>query len=155
MHSVMQGGGVVDKAVGDEVVALFGALGEFDGNSPDAAPLAAVRTAFDALSSHESLLAKWVKMNVKNGAGVGIATGPVLVGEVGSSLRTDFTAMGASVNLAARLCGCAPAGKIYISGPTREALGGTVNVKPVTGLSMKGIPKDMRVFEVVSIAQTQ
>ena len=102
--------GDVDKFVGDEVVAVFS--GE---DSPVRACSAALaimeavrvgRAAYDGLS-----------------LGAGIACGEVIQGMIGSARRADFTVIGASVNIAARLCGLAKPGQVLVARDARDAVG--------------------------------
>ena len=93
--------GTVDKFVGDEIMALFGAPLHHDGHALDA-----IRTALDMQQTHQ----RWMDERRSRGLeapplGVGIATGHVVVGNIGTPSRMDYTALGSSVNLAARLCG--------------------------------------------------
>ncbi len=110
-------GGTVDKFVGDEIMALFGA------------PLHQRDHALDALicgltmqESHNN----WVRIrrDLSQPApllGIGIATGKVVIGNVGTASRMDYTALGSTVNLAARLCGKAEGGEILTIRSTHEA----------------------------------
>jgi adenylate cyclase len=92
-------GGMVDKYIGDGVMALFGA--------PDDRPdhvERAVRAAVEMVERTHELRKKWVKHDFSDfRIGVGIQTGPALVGTVGSRRRLDYTAIGDTVNTAARI----------------------------------------------------
>ncbi len=109
--------GTVDKFVGDEVMALFGA--------PIATPDHALRgllAALDMQSSHAAMMEAWTAdQRPAAGIGIGVTTGEAFVGNIGTESRMDFTALGHTVNLAARLCGKAEAGEILTIGPTYHA----------------------------------
>lgn len=111
--------GTVDKFVGDEIMALFGAPLHHDGHALDA-----IRTALDMQQTHQ----RWMDERRSRGLeapplGVGIATGHVVVGNIGTPSRMDYTALGSSVNLAARLCGQAEGDEILTTREThRQAL---------------------------------
>jgi len=93
-------GGIVDKFVGDAMMALFGVPDE----SPDAA-LRACRAALDIQRANRlrNLRREALENGVQFRVGVGIARGDAVVGFLGSHLRLSYTAIGATVNLASRL----------------------------------------------------
>jgi adenylate cyclase len=92
-------GGTVDKFIGDAVMAIFGAP---KSHGDDA--LRAVQTGIDMLGLASTLGAKWEPVIGKPlQFGVGINSGDAVVGSIGSKLRSDYTAIGDTVNIAARL----------------------------------------------------
>lgn len=96
---VFKNGGTVDKFIGDAVMAIFGAPISHEDNARRA-----VQTGLDMLGLVDSLGPKWEKdIGRSFRVGVGINSGDAVVGRIGSELRSDFTAIGDSVNLAARL----------------------------------------------------
>jgi class 3 adenylate cyclase len=99
--------GDVDKFVGDEVVAVF--AGEDAATRACRTALAIRRRLAGAEAGFDGL-----------GVGIGIATGPVIQGMVGSSLRADFTVIGDSANMGSRLCSLAKTGEIVVSDPTKR-----------------------------------
>jgi class 3 adenylate cyclase len=100
--------GMVDKFVGDEIMAVFGA------------PLATPDHALRSLMTADRIVkvhAQWIEDEAKQGnrvpgVGVGVATGEVIVGNIGTSTRLDYTVLGHTVNLAARLCAQAGPGEV-------------------------------------------
>jgi len=111
---VVRYGGMVDKYVGDEVMALFGAPVP----TPDHT-LRAIRCAIEMCRTHH----RWRQERLAAGlpapaVGVGVSSGEVVVGNVGSAERTSYTALGHTVNLAARLCGKAGEMEILIDQET-------------------------------------
>ncbi len=100
--------GTVDKFVGDEVMALFGAPIKSDDHA-----LQALLTALQMHKEHSSMMEQWAQDAYPSpGIGIGIATGPAIIGNIGTPARMDFTALGHTVNLAARLCSMAKAGQV-------------------------------------------
>ncbi len=102
--------GDVDKFVGDEVVAVFS--GEDSPSRACAAALAIMAAAREGGEAYDGLA-----------LGAGIACGEVIQGMIGSARRADFTVIGASVNIAARLCGLAKPGQILVARDARDAAG--------------------------------
>ncbi|MBI2941599.1 MAG: GAF domain-containing protein [Chloroflexi bacterium] len=108
--------GTIDKFEGDAVLGFFGAPEAHDDD-----PLRAVGAAAAMQRAFASLLAEWRRqygLSEALGIGVGIATGEVVVGNIGSAKRLEHTVIGAAVNLAACLTARAPAGTILLDGPT-------------------------------------
>jgi adenylate cyclase len=145
-------GGVIDKFIGDGLMVLFGALPE----RPDHA-VAAVRAALSIVRSVEDHRSLWASHgNEGLRIGVGIDTGTVLLGAVGSPTRLDFTAIGDTVNAASRVEGENKriGSSILITGATRAAvpsaqrnlLGIQEHALPAT---VKGKHLELSLYEVV------
>jgi adenylate cyclase len=133
--SIEAEGGVVDKYVGDEIMAVFGAPLS---HSDDA--LRAVRAA---LSMQQSLrlLNESRRTAGKKGiaVGIGINTGLAVAGNTGSKTRLNYTVLGESVNLAARICSIAEAGQILISSSTLAAAEPALDTQTLKTVSFKGL----------------
>jgi adenylate cyclase len=141
--------GTLDKFVGDEVMALFGA--PFP--QPDHA-LRAVRVALEMQLAHQDVIEKWVAQGVDAAPiGIGIATGELIVGEMGSSQRTDYTVIGRAANLGARICSAAKPGQVLISQETYEQVMGKVDARPISGLAFKGVSSEVTVYEVTQVLE--
>ena len=127
---VHEHGGVVDKFVGDMIMALFGAPSAY-GDDALRASQCALRMVLrrDELNEHS----KW-----KFQVGIGIATGSVIAGCMGSEERLDYTVLGERVNLASRLCSKASPGEVLIDDSTLDKLDGTATAEPVPDLELKG-----------------
>lgn len=139
--------GTLDKFVGDEVMALFGA--PFD--QKDHA-LRSVRVGLAMQTAHQRIISKWRKKGVEAAPiGVGIATGDMIVGEMGSPRRTDYTVIGRAANLGARICGAAQAGQVLISQETYEMVKEKVQATPIEGLHFKGVGSDVTVYHVTRV----
>lgn len=114
--TLFRNGATIDRIEGDAIVALFGA--------PEADSAAAAR-AIDAgqaiLAMVDELLGEWrlrTELPPGVGVGIGVATGGVVVGNIGSAKRLHYTAIGPAINLAARLAAKAPAGSLQMDGAT-------------------------------------
>jgi adenylate cyclase len=132
---VRRHGGDVDKFVGDAMFAWF--------SGPDRCRRA-VAAAVEILSGLQSRFAGKAGTEI----GFGIHVGEVVVGSMGSQDRRDYTAIGRSVNLAARLCSAAKSGQILVSQAVATELEETGSLNPLPPVSAKGFPEPVRVFEV-------
>ncbi len=141
--------GTLDKFVGDAVMAVYGSpMDQTD------APLRAVSTAWYMHLRHELLKEKWVRDGkVPFEIGIGVNTGEVVAGNMGSPSRMEFTVIGDNVNLAARLeSATKEAGtKILISGATLSHVKDFVTVKELPPIHMKGKAEAVTVFALLGI----
>lgn len=126
--AIVNHGGMIDKHIGDAVMALWGAQ-----TAREDDPEQAVRAAL----AMQSALAEFRQhRNLKLAMRIGLNTGPVLVGTVGSN--AEFTAMGDTVNLASRLEHAAPVGGILISAATYRSVRGLFEMQALEPLTVKG-----------------
>ncbi|GEP55908.1 adenylate cyclase [Reyranella soli] len=144
MEAVHHYEGTVNQVAGDGIMALFGA------------PLAhedhAVRACYAALRMQERIrhYAKGasdihgVNLQIR----VGLNSGEVVVGTVGSDLRMDYTAVGRTTHLAARMEQLASPGSILLTQPTLGMVEGFVDVKPLGPMPVKGLADAVDVYEV-------
>jgi adenylate cyclase len=138
--------GTLDKFVGDQVMALFGAPYP----QPDHA-LRAVRVGLAMQKGHQALLETWRSYGIKDvPIGIGLATGELIVGEMGSSQRTDYTVIGRAANLGARICNIAKGGQVLISQQTYDLTRDHLKVNPISGLRFKGVTGEVTVYEVLA-----
>jgi len=132
--------GTLDKYLGDGLMALFGA--------PFAAGDDAVRAVRAAVDMQKSL----AELNQTTGRalqiGIGINTGPAIVGFVGTARRLDYTALGDTVNTASRLTAAAEPGQILIAAATQHDIPGDIPVRVIPPIRVKGKAAPLRVFEV-------
>jgi adenylate cyclase len=136
--------GTLDKFVGDEVMALFGA--PFP--QPDHA-LRAVRVGLAMQEAHLAVMRAWQAQGVDAAPiGVGIASGELIVGEMGSAQRTDYTVIGRAANLGARICAVAKAGQVLVSQATYDLVKKQVEATPIAGVHLKGVDHDVTVYHV-------
>jgi class 3 adenylate cyclase len=146
---ILQHEGTLDKFIGDQVMAIFGA--PFP--QPDHA-LRAVRTALAMQTAHQELMTKRHRLGYEAvPLGIGIATGELIVGEMGSPQQTDYTVVGRAANLGARICAIAEAGQTLISQTTYELICHQVEAEPISGLELKGIGSDLTVYAVNGLVE--
>jgi adenylate cyclase len=136
-------GGTIVQFIGDAIMAIF--------NAPVRQPDHAVRAARAALAfqarTRELAAAHpdWPLFRV------GIATGPAVVGNVGSDEVRSYSAIGDTVNLAARLQTSAQVGQVVVSPATAAALGSRATLLPIGALSLKGKSQPVEAYELVAI----
>jgi len=139
--------GTLDKFIGDGVMAIFGAPIPFDNH-----PEMAVRAALE-MKKHADLLERKLIDTYGIGVkfGLGINSGPAVVGNIGSEdLRLDYTAIGDTVNLSARLESNAKPGQLLISEHTYERVKDLFVIDPIGEIKVKGKEKPVMVYEVIS-----
>ena len=131
--------GVIDKFVGDSVIALFGA------------PRGTARDAEHAVRAAREMIAARAALNAQGGrpleVGIGIASGTVVAGCLGSADRLNYTVLGARVNLAARLCAQADRMEILLDEETRR-LAGALAVEPLPPLALKGFSAPVQAYRL-------
>lgn len=134
--AVHRHGGVVDKVLGDGLLAWF---------RPQ---VAGERALWDALR------AAWaIRRSARPGLSfrVGVAHGPVTLGTLGSPEYGNVTLLGHAVNLARRLQEVAPPGEVVLDERVARAAGGAVDVTPITGATLKNIADDVTVFRLDAV----
>jgi adenylate cyclase len=136
--------GTLDKFMGDGIMALWGA--------PVVTKDDSVRSVECALEQMEVLRAYNTRRRSRHEPsleiGIGIHTGPVVAGYIGSSKALSYTVIGDTANTSARLCGAAGPGEILVSAPTIDALGGRFDYKELPPLQLKGKEKPFRCFAI-------
>ena len=143
--------GTVDKYVGDEIVAFWNAPRLQENHA-----LLAVRCAYDLVHRGPELQQKLLAKGLPPIRwGIGINTGPAVVGMMGSRSRLQYTALGDTVNTAARFCSHAPAFHVLIGQMTYEMCRDYIAVDLVPGVQLKGKSAEtFSIYEVTAIRQT-
>jgi adenylate cyclase len=137
--------GTVDKYLGDGIMAFWGA--------PAVLPNHAARACAAALACRArvaELAAGGARLEVR----IGLATGDVVVGNIGSTERLNYTVMGDTANLASRLESLNKqyGTTILISEATRDAAGDAIVARPIDVVAVKGKARGVRVFELLAMA---
>ena len=148
MEAVHRYEGTVNQVMGDGIMALFGA------------PLAhedhAVRACRAAIRMQETV--GWYAEELRRGQGidvqirVGLNSGEVVVRAIDSDLHMDYSAIGQTTHLAARMEQLARPGTTLITGDTLRLAEGYVEVKPLGPVPVKGLPAPVEVYEIVRFA---
>jgi class 3 adenylate cyclase/tetratricopeptide (TPR) repeat protein len=144
MEAVHRYEGTVNQVMGDGVMALFGA------------PLAhedhAVRACYAALRMQEALRRHTVELRRTQGievqVRVGVNSGEVVVRAIGNDLRMDYTAIGQTTHLAARMEQLATPGTIRLTGETLRLCEGWIHVRPLGPIPVKGLSEPVEAYEL-------
>ncbi|HUQ49409.1 MAG TPA: adenylate/guanylate cyclase domain-containing protein [Terriglobales bacterium] len=137
-------GGMLDKYIGDAVMAVFGAPIS-KGNDA----LNAVRAACDIQRmvvqlNRDAAVRKWPELHV----GIGINTGIVTAGNIGSPRRLDYTVIGDTVNIASRLMSNASPDQIIISIDTASEIGSGFKMTSLPAMKVKGKAEPLAAFDI-------
>ena len=145
-EEVLNHKGVLDKYIGDAIMAFWGA------------PIEDSDQADNALRASIAMMQKLKILNEKlqkNGdpeinIGIGLYTGPAIVGNIGSEMRFDYTIIGDTVNVASRLEGLNKEFKtnIIIGESTKNKLRGAYSFKPLGSVSVKGRKEPLNIYTV-------
>jgi class 3 adenylate cyclase/tetratricopeptide (TPR) repeat protein len=146
MEAVHRYEGTVNQVMGDGIMALFGA--------PVAHEDHAVRACYAALRmqevvkrySDETFRTHGIAVRIR----VGLNSGDVVVRSIRSDLRMDYTAVGQTTHLAARMEHLAPPGAIWITAPTLRLAEAFIQVQPIGPVPVQGLDAAVEVFEVLS-----
>jgi len=142
---IFKHGGTLDKYIGDGLLALFGApyTGALD-------TVKAVRAAIEMQRAMITFNRTLVAENLPEiSLGIGINTGPAIVGYIGSESRLDYTAIGDTVNTASRLEGIARPNQIIVSENTLQSLDESVQVRHLETEKLKGKHINLKTYEIV------
>jgi adenylate cyclase len=142
---VFRYGGTVDKFIGDGLMVFYGA--------PEPQPDHAVRCVKAAIEMQRKcreLRMRWepvgrLPLRIR----IGINTGEVVVGDLGSVRRMEYTVLGSDVNLAQRLESNAPVEGIMISESTYRYVKDIVPIRPLEPIKVKGLETPVKVYEVL------
>ena len=140
---ILREGGTIVQFIGDAIMAIFNA----PVRQPDH-PVRAARAALAFQARTRELAADHADWPLFR---VGIATGPAVVGNVGSDEVRSYSAIGDTVNLAARLQTSAQVGQVVVSPATAAALGSRATLRPIGALALKGKAAPVEAYELVAI----
>lgn len=144
---VFKNDGTLDKYMGDAIMAFFGAPIAFDDHA-----LRACRCALQNLAKLKEVQAEFERDGLPRiDIGIGLNTGPMSVGNMGSNIVQNYTIMGDSVNLASRLEGITKeyGVRIVISEFTYEDVKGKMTAREIDRVKVKGKTEPVRIFELI------
>ncbi len=139
----------IDKFIGDAILSFHGAP-ETLGDENDA--INCISMALEMKERVDELQSFWIRQGVKDGLKVryGISSGFANVGDFGSSVMSDYTAIGSSVNLASRLQSIAPENEIIISDTTYNLVKNQINCEEYEEITPKGFVRPVKTYKVIS-----
>lgn len=145
VDAIFQHGGILDKYMGDGIMALFGA------------PLVSANDADNALAVSDDMMSRLAQLNIRRAAagqaaldiGIGFSTGPTVIGNIGSVRRLDYTVIGDTVNLASRLESATKqyGAKILLSEMTVRDLKRPATLRELDLMRVKGKDRPVAVYE--------
>lgn len=146
---IQNNGGTIIEFIGDGIMAIFGAPEPSDDH------------AAQAVASAVGMQAKMKAINEWNAAhgyevlqmGIGVNTGDVIVGNIGSEKRTKYGVTGANVNLCGRIESYTVGGQVLISPSTREAIGAELEIAGEISVMPKGVSEPLTLSSVVGIGK--
>jgi adenylate cyclase len=150
MAEVIEGHhGVIDKYIGDEIMALYGA--------PVSHKYSLLQGVLSAILMRTKL-DEWNRERLEQGLfevrmGIGVHTGPMVAGNMGAANRLNYTVLGANVNLASRLCDAAKPGEILITEVVAQNADVSESVELERGeaISMKGFTEPVQTYRVLGL----
>jgi class 3 adenylate cyclase len=136
--------GTLNKIIGDGLLIFFGDPIPVEDHAERA-----VRMAIDMQENVADLRDEWLQYGHELGVGIGINTGFMTVGNIGSEIHKDYTVIGNQVNVAARLESLAKANQILISQRTYSKVKDLIKVEGLGDITVKGIHKPVKTFKVI------
>jgi len=141
--------GVLDKFIGDALMAVWGAPIRKRNHARAAVQAAREMLQAAGLFNESAASQGWPRLEV----GVGVNTGEAVIGTVGSSRRMEYTVMGDAVNLASRICDLASGGQVLVSEETVKEIeedgGEPPPVRDLPPVEVKGKKDPVKVYEVI------
>ena len=148
-NSIFNNGGTLDKFIGDATMAVFNAPFDLDDYV-----FKAVKTALDIVAGGDAIESKFLQKYGRSvGFGVGVNCGRAVVGNIGCSFRMDYTAIGDTVNTAARLEANAKRGQVLISEDVYNIVRDRVTAEPIGAIPLKGKSKEVFVYSLTGLAE--
>jgi class 3 adenylate cyclase/CHASE2 domain-containing sensor protein len=145
-HIIFQYQGSLDKYIGDALIAVFGSLVEVDNPVKNA-----VQCSVEMMKLMPLLNSKWEREHsgFRMDIGIGINTGDVFLGNIGSMERMEFTVIGDAVNVASRFSDRAEPGQILLTSSSAQVLDDTDLLRELESIKVKGKSEGQRVYEVI------
>jgi class 3 adenylate cyclase len=147
-RTIEQYDGTIARLMGDGVLAFFGAPVAHEDD-----PQRAVRCALDMVKAIDAYGAELRAQDIELRVRVGVNTGPVVVGLVGTDAAHEYTAMGDTVNVAARMQASAPPGGVLITGSTYRFVRPLVDVVDKGLLDLKGKATAVQAYQVTALRE--
>jgi adenylate cyclase len=151
VETIFKYDGTLDKFMGDGIMALWGAPVQ----TPDD-PVRCVSCALEQIEQLERMNREQLSRGREPlSIGIGIHSGPLVAGYIGSSKALSYTVIGDTANTSARLCGVASAGQIIVSEATLARLGNRFEYTELPPAHLKGKEKPFKMFEILRARPVQ
>ncbi|HEX7668554.1 MAG TPA: adenylate/guanylate cyclase domain-containing protein, partial [Polyangiaceae bacterium] len=145
VETIFKYDGTLDKFMGDGIMALWGAPVVVEDD-----PTRCVQCAIEQMDVLDVMNVQLVARNLEPLAiGIGIHTGALVAGYIGSSKALSYTVIGDTANTSARLCGVAAAGQIIVSEATLNRLGNKFPYEELPPAHLKGKEKPFKMFQIL------
>ena len=142
---IFENQGSLDKFIGDAIVAVFGSLIALENPARTA-----VQAAIQMMKRLETTNQPWTaQYGFPINIGIGINTGEVFLGNIGSPERMEFTVIGDTVNIASRFSGVAAPGQILVTRETLNCLGSDIHHRELPPIEVKGKTGKLAAFEMI------
>lgn len=146
---ILKHGGTIDEIIGDAILVIFGAPVHRDDDAKRA-----VACAIEMQLAMTEVNRKIIKKGYPEVAmGIGINTGQVVVGNIGSRKRTKYGVVGSHVNLTSRIESYTLGGQVFISNSTKEACGSALRIDDQLDVMPKGVKESMTIYQVGGIGE--
>lgn len=140
--------GTLDKHVGDSIMGVFGAPLTFEDDA-----VRAVTCAVKMIDEIDRINSSLPETGQKISIGIGISTGEVMSGILGSSRKKEYTVMGPAVNVASRLEKLAREGQILVCGDTYRKVKNIVRAENMEPVTLKGINRKIDIYNIVGLKE--
>ena len=149
--SIFNNGGTLDKFIGDATMAVFNAPFDLDDYI-----FRACKTALDIVAGGDAIESRFLEKYGRSvGFGVGVNCGRAVVGNIGCSFRMDYTAIGDTVNTAARLEANAKRGQVLISEEVYNHVKDRITAEPVGAIPLKGKSNSVFVYSLTGVVSAE
>lgn len=143
--------GTLDKYVGDEIMAVFGAPLELADDAGHGVRAALAIQARNAELNGQRRQDERPELHL----GIGVNSGEVIAGCMGSPMKLDFTVMGDAVNVASRLCTLAKGGQVVVGKSTYEQVAARAESRTIGMVQLKGKAQEVEAFEILRFKEEQ
>jgi len=140
--------GTLDKHIGDSIMGVFGAPLTFEDDA-----VRAVTCAIEMMNEIDRINSDLPETGHKISVGIGISTGEVMAGILGSSRKKEYTVMGSPVNVASRLEKLARGGQILVCGDTYSEVKNIVLAENIGPVMLKGIDRKIDIYNIMRLKE--
>jgi len=140
--------GTLDKHIGDSIMGVFGAPLTFEDDA-----VRAVTCAIEMMNEIDRINSDLPETGHKISVGIGISTGEVMAGILGSSRKKEYTVMGSPVNVASRLEKLARGGQILVCGDTYSEVKNIVLAENIGPVMLKGIDRKIDIYNIMGLKE--